>query len=69
MTYCEILSYGRELLKSSGISDYESDSWLLFSYCTAMNRTKYMLSMREEADECIMQAYDTLLQKRIITEL
>lgn len=64
MTYGEILAYGKELLKSSHITDYESDAWLLFSYCVNMNRTKYIMKMKDDAPDCIKQAYDVLLSKR-----
>lgn len=65
MTYSEILLYGKEMLKSSHIADYESDAWLLFSYCVNMNRSKYIMKMRDDAPDCIKQAYEVLIKKRI----
>lgn len=65
MTYREILSYGKDLLKSSHITDFDSDAWLLFSYCTNMNRSKYIMKMTDDAPDCIKQAYEVLLSKRI----
>lgn len=64
MTYGEILSYGKEYLESSNITDFESDAWLLFSYCVNMNRTKYIMKMKDEAPDCIRQVYEALLSKR-----
>lgn len=64
MTYGEILSFGKEYLESSHITDFESDAWLLFSYCVNMNRTKYIMKMKDDAPDCISQAYEVLLSKR-----
>lgn len=64
MTYGEILSYGKDFLKSAGIDDYDTDGWLLFAYCTNMNRNRYILHMMEEAPECILQSYEVLLKLR-----
>lgn len=64
MTYSEILSFGKDYLESSHITDSESDAWLLFSYCVNMNRTQYIMKMKDEAPECIKQAYEVLLSKR-----
>ena len=64
MTYGEILSFGKDYLESSHITDFESDAWLLFSYCVNMNRAKYIMKMKDDAPDCIRQAYEVLLSKR-----
>lgn len=64
MTYSDILSFGKAFLESSHITDYESDAWVLFSYCVNMNRTEYIMKMNDEAPDCIKQAYEVLLTKR-----
>lgn len=65
MTYGDILSYGKKYLEASHIADFESDAWLLFSYCVNMNRMDYIMKMRENAPDCIKQAYEVFLSKRV----
>lgn len=47
MTNGELLRYGIETLGRCGITEAESDAWLLFSYVTGLDRAEYYLRSDE----------------------
>ena len=63
-TYQEWLHYGKTLLQEQGISDAETDAWLLMEYVSAITRVYYAMHGREKMDEAEAQTYEGLLKKR-----
>lgn len=62
MTYGELLLKGQEALKA--IRDNKTDAWLLFEYCTRIDRASYYLRQQEEAPEELCREYFKLTDKR-----
>ena len=44
MTLQEMLKWGETQLQESGIYEYSSDAWILFSYCFQMERVEFMMN-------------------------
>lgn len=43
MYYESLLKEGKNILKSSGITDWDIDAWLLLEYVTSMGRAEYFI--------------------------
>ena len=67
MTYRQILSEAEVILKSAGIHEYKSDSWLLFEYAFGMNRTGYLIKADEEIlpdKENVIMSFKAMINER-----
>lgn len=68
MTAFEILHIGEEMLRDSGVEEYRSDAWILFSYAFKMSRTDFIcdcMSDMPSSDEAAMEVYKKALNLRI----
>lgn len=64
MTFREILNWGKEELKDSGIGEYELDAWLLLEYVTGISRALFFAKDHEEIIAADRETYETLVKKR-----
>lgn len=51
MTYQEMLLFIEEELQDSGIEEFKSDAWILFSECFDMSRVDFMMKCIGDGDE------------------
>lgn len=64
MYYENLLRKGKNILKNSGINDWDIDAWLLFEYITLMKRAEYFVKKNYTAPEEIVQKYFNLINLR-----
>ena len=64
MTFEEAWSYGKLVLQSVGILEYELDSWYLLEYLFKIDKSWYYLHSSEKMPEEKVQEYELLLKKR-----
>lgn len=64
MTYERALAEGRELLKSSGIEEYEVDGFLLLSELLGMNRTQYYMKQKDKISAAEYDKYMSAVSRR-----
>lgn len=64
MSFGDILSQGRNILKQAGIEDWELDAWYLLEYITAMGRAEYFLKRHETVPENVVGEYYKLISLR-----
>lgn len=65
MTNGELLRWGTDALASCGISEAETDAWLLFSRVTGFSRAEYYLHSREDALLEWQEAYLEKIEMRM----
>ena len=65
MTYREAMECCRSRLREAGISDDQTDAWLLLAYAAQMDRTHYYMHMDEEMPEEEQTQYRLLYTKRM----
>lgn len=66
---CEILTEAEKKLVDAGIDEWKNDAWLLFEYVFGLNRTKYLLCMRDYPDSMekgriLYERYQNLIERR-----
>lgn len=64
MTFREVLNWGKEKLKNSGIAEYELDAWLLLEYVTGISRALFFVKDHEEMMAQDRETYETLIRRR-----
>lgn len=64
MTFREVLNWGKEKLKDSGIDEYELDAWLLLEYVTGISRALFFVKDHEEMMSADRETYEKLVKKR-----
>lgn len=63
-TYAQALKYGADRLKDSGITEYEADAWVLFSYVTGVSRASYLMKANDEISDELNSSYCELIEIR-----
>ncbi|MEE3392208.1 MAG: peptide chain release factor N(5)-glutamine methyltransferase [Lachnospiraceae bacterium] len=64
MTWRELLNEGKTSLKAAGISDHDTDAFLLLSYVSGYDRGRYMLHEREHVPDDRADAFRVCIEKR-----
>ncbi len=64
MYYENLLKEGKNILKNSGIIDWDIDAWLLFEYVTSMGRAEYFIKSSCVAQEEAVDKYLNLINTR-----
>lgn len=65
MTYRELLTEGVSYLNDNGITEYESNAWILFEFVFDMKRHQYFMKMNDAVtDEAAVARYRECLTKR-----
>ncbi len=64
MTLQETLKNGEQYLRDCGIEEAGIDAWLLLSFVTGMDRTRFLLNREEETGEREARRYLELLKRR-----
>lgn len=62
MTYQEMLLFIEEELQDSGIEEYKSDAWILFSECFQMSRVDFMMKCIGDGEEGDEEKWQQLLE-------
>lgn len=60
----EVLRWGQQALQEAGITDCQSDAWLLYEFVCKCSRAHFLLEKQEEMPEGELEAYKALIQKR-----
>lgn len=60
----ELLKNGTAELAECGVTDAATDAWLLMEYVFQINRGRYFLVMKKEADPVRVEEYCALIQER-----
>lgn len=63
-SFYELLEYGKEALKAAGVAEYETDAWLLLSFSTGIDRTRYLCDRRAAVLPEKARYYRELVKKR-----
>lgn len=64
MTAVQLIRQGEEKLASAGVEEAKQDAWLLFSFVTGYDRTKYFLNRDSEIYPLQEQKYEELIDRR-----
>lgn len=65
MTYRELLTEGVSYLNDNGLTEYESNAWILFEFVFDMKRHQYFMKMNDAVtDEAAVVRYRECLTKR-----
>ena len=64
LSFQDIFDKGKEILKKSGITCFDTDAWYLLEYATGMGRAEYFLKRGETAQEKIITKYFSLINTR-----
>ena len=65
MTYRELLTEGVSYLSDKGVTEYESNAWILFEFVFDMKRHQYFMKMNDAVtDEAAVARYRECLTKR-----
>lgn len=60
----ELLKEGSTRLKAAGIAEADTDAWILFSACTGLSRTDYLMRMNDTVPDGIVKEYFEKLRRR-----
>lgn len=64
LTNVQLLKSSSERLKNAGITEHDTDAWLLFAAAFDMTRTDYILHMNDVSDKTKLPLYEEYLRKR-----
>jgi len=64
LSFQDIFDKGKEILKKSGITCFDTDAWYLLEYATGMGRAEYFLKRGETVQEKIIAKYFSLINTR-----
>ena len=64
MKYWDLLEKGRKALKSSGVTEWEADAFILFEHATGLNRADYLMKKSDEAPEEAAEDYLSVISRR-----
>jgi len=64
LSFQDIFDKGKEILKKSGITCFDTDAWYLLEYATGMRRAEYFLKRGETVQEKIIAKYFSLINTR-----
>ena len=63
-SYKELLEFGSDKLKKSGIAEAEIDAWYLFENVSGLGRADYFLHLYEKIDKDKVEEFLKLIEKR-----
>ena len=64
MTFESALEYGKEVLRSADVLDYELDAWYLMEYVCEIDKSRYYVHNNDEMENGKFLEYELLLKKR-----
>ncbi|MBR5336992.1 MAG: peptide chain release factor N(5)-glutamine methyltransferase [Lachnospiraceae bacterium] len=64
MRYWELQEKGRKALKEAGVSEWETDAFILFEHAAGLDRSAYLLRQSEEASGETEGEYMSLVSRR-----
>ena len=64
MKYWDLLEKGRKALKSSGVTEWETDAFILFEYATGLNRADYLLRQSDEVPDGVAEGFMSHISRR-----